>query len=88
MSDNIKGRDQAGADLVATLIVAVAYFGYLLSCVDLPQLFARPVLRGHILPWGIVGGIAVVVLIMAMAGLYMVLRNRSDVDRADEETLS
>jgi uncharacterized membrane protein (DUF485 family) len=78
MSDEGKDRDSAGVDLLATGVVAVAYFAYMVSSVDLPGLFASPVFPGSILPWGIVGGVAVVVLIMVMAALYMVIRSRSD----------
>jgi uncharacterized membrane protein (DUF485 family) len=78
MPNGNRDRARSGADLFATGVVAVAYFAYMIACVDRPRLFAKPVFAGGILPWGIVGGVALVVLIMAMAALYMVLRNRSD----------
>ncbi len=67
----------AFADLFAISIVAVVYFAYMLSSVDLREIFEQPVAAGILAPWGLVGGIAVVGLVMIMAGLYMALRNAS-----------
>ncbi len=84
MNTEPRQRDRSGAgDLLATAIVALAYFAYMVSDADLPALFAKPVFPGMVLPWGVVGGVAIVLLIMGMAAVYMVVRNRSDRDTPD-----
>jgi hypothetical protein len=72
--------DRAGRDLAATAIVAAAYFAYLTFCADFPAVFGKPVAATTRIPWGMVGGVAVVVLVMAAAVAYMALRR-------DDETL-
>jgi uncharacterized membrane protein (DUF485 family) len=69
-----KKVERARGDLVTTAIVATFYFAYMLCSVDLRPIFAQPITPGAIVPWGLVGGIAVVALVMAAAGLYMALR--------------
>ncbi len=73
------------ADLAATGGIAVVYFAYLLWCAWRPQAFARPVTPDTLVPWGLVGGIAVVVMVMAAAAFYMVARNRDTVPTADDQ---
>jgi uncharacterized membrane protein (DUF485 family) len=71
------GSGSAFGDLTAIGIVAVVYFAYMLASVDLRPIFARPVGPGTFVPWGLVGGTAVVILVMIMAGLYMIRKNRA-----------
>ena len=79
-----KRANPIAADLAATGVVAVVYFIYLLWCALRPEAFAHPVTAQTVVPWGLVGGIAVVVMVMAAAAFYMVARNRDTVPAADD----
>ena len=78
MSNRNDGSESASRDLIATGVVAFVYFAYMLFSVDLRDVFARPISAGTVAPWGLVGGVGVVVLVMVMAAFYMMARNRAD----------
>ena len=64
--------DNPARDLIATAIVAAGYFAYLLFCADLPAIFGRAVGPSTLAPWGMVGGVLVVLLVIGAAIAYMV----------------
>lgn len=70
-------RTRLGA--VLAILVAAAYYGFLLAGAYAPQLLASPTLGG--VPWSFLLGAVLLVFIVAMTGLYTVLANRAETRR-------
>lgn len=69
-----KQRVRLGAALA--ILVALAYYGFLLAGAYAPQMLASPAI-GHI-PWSFLLGALLLVFIVAMTGLYTLLANAAE----------
>jgi uncharacterized membrane protein (DUF485 family) len=67
-------RTDLGAGL--TVVVAAAYYGFLLAGALAPQALARPAI-GHV-PWSFIMGAGLLVGAIAVTGIYVLLANASD----------
>ena len=65
------------------VLVAVGYFGFLLTGAFAPQFLARPAV-GHV-PWSFVLGAGLLVGVVSVTGIYVLYANAAD-SRAENRT--
>lgn len=58
-----------------TSIVVLAYFGFILVIAFVPEVFARPVIEGRMITWGILAGLSVILLSFCLTGAYVYRAN-------------
>ena len=63
-------------DWVSTALAVVSYFAYMLVIGFAPEVFARPIVSGSLISVGLVSGIALIVFLVTLAGIYTYLRNK------------
>jgi uncharacterized membrane protein (DUF485 family) len=63
-------------DWLATVLAISAFFAYILVIGFAPEIFARPIIIGSLISVGLAGGIALTVFLVALAGVYVHLRNK------------
>ncbi|MGI9229341.1 MAG: DUF485 domain-containing protein [Gammaproteobacteria bacterium] len=61
-------------------IMFITYFSFILIVAFAPHIFARPVFPGQVMTWGIPAGVAVIMLVFLLTGIY-VYRANSEYDR-------
>jgi uncharacterized membrane protein (DUF485 family) len=81
----IKTRDTLG--WLLTILVFLAYYGFVLVIAFDKSLFATPIAAGMTTTWGIPAGIAVIVLTIVVVAIYVNKANR-DYDSAIEKILA
>lgn len=62
-------------DWVSTILSLAAFFAYILVIGFAPDLFARPIVSGSLISIGLASGVALAVFLVALAGIYVHLRN-------------
>lgn len=60
----------AKSGLIATLIVGILYFAFILGGALLPQVFATPLAAGGLFSVGMLAGVVLVVTIVGLAAAY------------------
>ena len=78
-------RSQLGWSLSGAVLVA--YYGFILAIAFAPDLLARPLGPATVLTWGIVGGLAVIALSVALTGVY-IQRANGTFDRQNAEIVA
>ena len=68
----------AKSGLVATLIVGVLFFAFILGGVTIPQLFATPLVADGLFSFGMLAGVVLVLVIVALAAIYTRGRDRGE----------
>jgi uncharacterized membrane protein (DUF485 family) len=59
-----------------TSIMLVTYFSFILIIAFFPELFATPILEGHVITWGIAAGLFVILFSFVLTGIYVHRANR------------
>lgn len=80
----LKKRDTLGWWL--TILVLIAYYGFILVIAFDKSLFATPVMPGMITTWGIPVGFGVILLTIVVTAIYVRIANR-EYDRIVKEIL-
>jgi uncharacterized membrane protein (DUF485 family) len=80
-----KARDSFG--WLLTVLVLLAYYGFILVIAFDKSLFATPIAAGMTTTWGIPAGIVVILLTIAVVAIYVRKANR-DYDSAIEQILA
>ncbi|MCL2872788.1 MAG: DUF485 domain-containing protein [Betaproteobacteria bacterium] len=80
----LKTRNTLGWSL--TIVVLLAYYGFIAIIAFDKSLFATPVAEGWFTTWGIPAGFGVIVLTIVLTAIYVQKANR-DFDRMVEEIL-
>lgn len=73
-SSEVAQRTRLGA--ILAIIVALAYYGFLLAGAFAPLSLAQPAI-GHV-PWSFVLGAGLLIGAIALTGLYVLLANAAD----------
>jgi len=73
-------RTRLGACLC--VLVALAYYGFLMAGAFAPQALARPAIGS--VPWSFLLGALLLVFIVAMTGLYTLLANAAETKAGDK----
>jgi uncharacterized membrane protein (DUF485 family) len=63
-------------DWVSTALAVAAFFAYVLVIGFAPGVFARPIMTGSLISIGLASGVALTVFLVALAGIYVHLRNK------------
>ncbi|MCL2589570.1 MAG: DUF485 domain-containing protein [Betaproteobacteria bacterium] len=83
--DLTKKRDTLGWSL--TILVLIAYYGFILVIAFDKSLFATPIAPGMAVTWGIPAGFGVILLTVVLTAIYVRIANR-EYDRAIKEILA
>jgi uncharacterized membrane protein (DUF485 family) len=75
--DDVPRAGDAG-DWIATAVVVLAYFTYILVVAFAPEALRSPVLAGGGISVGLVSGAAIAAFTIALAGVYTYRRNKRD----------
>jgi len=70
-----------------TILVFLAYYGFILVIAFDKSLFAKPIAEGMITTWGIIAGFGVIVLTVVVTAIYVRKANR-DYDSLVREILA
>jgi uncharacterized membrane protein (DUF485 family) len=62
-------------DWVSTILALAAFFAYILVIGFAPDFFALPIVSGSLISIGLASGVALAVFLVALAGIYVHLRN-------------
>ncbi|TXN08023.1 DUF485 domain-containing protein [Methylobacterium sp. WL103] len=86
---NPVARQKQGAQniylgVALTLILVVAYFGFVALGAFAPALLAKPVLGGGTVTWAFAYGLFVMALGVILTGLYVLVVNRAEARLAGE----
>lgn len=65
-----------------TAVLAAAFFGFLGMSAFAPAILARPITAGGTVTWAFAYGLGVIVLGVALTGLYVLIANAADAGRA------
>lgn len=65
-------------DWICTVLAVAPFLAYILVIAFRPELFRQPVAEGTLVSIGIASGVLLAVFLVALAGVYSWLRNRSD----------
>ena len=82
--DLIKKRNTLG--LWLTILVLVAYYGFILLIAFNKSLLAKPLIPGMITSWGIPAGFGIILLTIVVTTIYVRIANR-EYDRVIKEIL-
>ncbi|GJD42573.1 hypothetical protein AFCDBAGC_0411 [Methylobacterium cerastii] len=64
--------------VILTIILMVAYFGFVAMGAFAPAVLAKPVLSGGTVNWAFAYGLFVIVLGVVLTGIYVLAVNRAD----------
>ena len=64
--------------VILTIILMVAYFGFVAMGAFAPALLAKPVLSAGTVTWAFAYGLFVIVLGVVLTGIYVLAVNRAD----------
>lgn len=64
--------------VILTVILMVAYFGFVSMGAFAPAMLAKPVLSGGTVTWAFAYGLFVIVLGVVLTGIYVLTVNRAD----------
>jgi uncharacterized membrane protein (DUF485 family) len=78
MSTENAARAGEAGDWLATAVVVLAYFAYMLVVAFAPAVLRSPVTPGSALSVGLVSGAGIALFTIALAGVYTHRRNRRD----------
>jgi uncharacterized membrane protein (DUF485 family) len=59
-----------------TSIMLVTYFSFILIIAFSPELFAIPIIEGHVITWGIVSALFVILFSFSLTGIYVHRTNK------------
>ena len=65
-------------DWVCTVLTVAPFLTYILVIAFRPEVFRQPVAEGTLVSIGIASGVLLAVFLVALAGVYSWIRNRSD----------
>jgi len=65
-------------DWACTVLTVASFLAYILVIAFWPDLFRQPIAQGTLVSIGIASGVLLSVFLVALAGLYAWLRNRSE----------